>query len=44
LAFHAAAFGGGFFVVLTRRQGCQRIGQGVFFLFLGHPSPRSQSL
>jgi hypothetical protein len=42
--FDPTAAGGRLFVVLTGGQSSQRVGQVVFFLLLGHPAPRSQSL
>jgi hypothetical protein len=42
--FHPAATGGRLFMMLTGRQGGQGVGEVVFFLLLGHPAPRSQSL
>jgi hypothetical protein len=42
--FDPAAAYGRLFVVLTGRQGGQGVGEVFFFLLLGHPAPRSQSL
>jgi len=44
VAFHAASFGMGLFMMLARRQRRQGVGEVILLLFLGHPAPRSQSL